>query len=533
MFIKSIRLKNGYKRFHDLTIDLGDEPSRIVALVGPNGCGKSSVFDGMLFLQNAHDHIGQTHTNDSLYHSLNKLPSYDYQNIEVEFTDGSFGNIYNNKSEAGKSKTIFSFRSPYRFNSSVKVDAITAIDNINLNNYGASYTNATDEKVRINYQRLLAKFSKYRDENDVRPSEAKTYIIGELNKAITKCLELEIYSLGDVQSGQGTLFFTKPDQPEPFEFNVLSAGEKEVIDILLDLYLRQDDYNDTVFLIDEPELHINSAIQKKLLIEINKLVGKKCQIWVATHSIGFLRALQDDLSDECQIIYFDPAFDFGNSLHTLSPIKGTRQNWHKIFEIALDDLTGLVSPKRLVYCEGKAEPSDGKEKGLDAIVYNYIFSETHSDTLFVSSGGNTEPQQRSEIALVVLSKFLKDIEILVLVDRDFASGKLTDANDREVYLKTHPDNHRVLKRWELENYLYDKEVLKEYSQKNNLTFDETAYDEKVTNIIDDNVKNITGIIKNVCGIKTSISPELFKIELSKCITPEMEIYKELHDCIFN
>ena len=49
MRVKKIQLKNGYKRFHDLTIDLEDNPSRIIALVGSNGCGKSSVLDGMLF----------------------------------------------------------------------------------------------------------------------------------------------------------------------------------------------------------------------------------------------------------------------------------------------------------------------------------------------------------------------------------------------------------------------------------------------------------------------------------------------------
>lgn len=48
MKIKTLHL-NGYKRFCDLKIDLGDNPKRIVALVGPNGCGKSSIFDGMLF----------------------------------------------------------------------------------------------------------------------------------------------------------------------------------------------------------------------------------------------------------------------------------------------------------------------------------------------------------------------------------------------------------------------------------------------------------------------------------------------------
>ena len=57
MRIKKIQLKNGYKRFHDLTIDLGSDPKRIIALVGPNGCGKSSVFDGMLYLTSTRGQI--------------------------------------------------------------------------------------------------------------------------------------------------------------------------------------------------------------------------------------------------------------------------------------------------------------------------------------------------------------------------------------------------------------------------------------------------------------------------------------------
>jgi DNA repair exonuclease SbcCD ATPase subunit len=57
MKIKKVQLKNGYKRFHDLTIDLGENPKRIIALVGPNGCGKSSIFDGLLFKNNAYDKI--------------------------------------------------------------------------------------------------------------------------------------------------------------------------------------------------------------------------------------------------------------------------------------------------------------------------------------------------------------------------------------------------------------------------------------------------------------------------------------------
>ena len=47
MRIKQIRLKN-YKRFTELTIADLPVTARLVVLVGPNGTGKSSVFDSFL-----------------------------------------------------------------------------------------------------------------------------------------------------------------------------------------------------------------------------------------------------------------------------------------------------------------------------------------------------------------------------------------------------------------------------------------------------------------------------------------------------
>ena len=336
------------------------------------------------------------------------------------------------------------------------------MDEIGLNNYGASTTSAIDAKMEMNYRRLQAQYSNYRDTHDLRPSEAKSHIIDHLNTAIKNCLEIEVVDLGEIQQGKGTIYFQKPDQSVPFEYNVLSSGEKEVVDILLDLYLRKDEYTDTVFLIDEPELHINTAIQKKLLVEVNNLVGPDCQIWVATHSIGFLRALQDDLRDNCQIVHFKPGLDFATSSHKLYPIAKNRSSWLDILETALDDMVQLVSPRQIIYCEGKTESNFGEERGIDAQAYNNIFSSSYPDTLFVSSGGNTEPQQRSQIALTIFPKILKGVDILVLSDRDFASGAPTTAADRDVHLRNNPENYRVLNRWELENYLYDEEVLVRY-----------------------------------------------------------------------
>jgi DNA repair exonuclease SbcCD ATPase subunit len=105
MRIKKLQLKNGYKRFHELTIDLGDDPKRIVALVGPNGCGKSSVLDGILFHNNAHNRIGDKNDKNHEYHSMNQTPNYNYLNVDIEFVDGNYQKIRSERESTGKENT--------------------------------------------------------------------------------------------------------------------------------------------------------------------------------------------------------------------------------------------------------------------------------------------------------------------------------------------------------------------------------------------------------------------------------------------
>lgn len=532
MKIKKLQLKNGYKRFHDLTIDLGDNPKKIIALIGPNGCGKSSVLDGMLFHHNAHQQLGNKGAKNYEYHSMHKAPSYNYQNIVIDFLDGNYRTVRQAKEKLGKQATIFSLRSPYRYNSNVKVNELKAVPEIRLNNYGASTSSDLDDKMVENYKRLNIIYNKYLKEQDCRPSEAKAKIIGDLNASLENCLDIEISDIGDIQDSKGTLFFKKVDHPIEFEFNVLSSGEKEVVDILLDLYLRKDEYNDSVFLLDEPELHINTSIQKNLLIEIEKLVNDNCQIWLTTHSIGFIRTLQEELKDKCQIIQFKQEDNYASDSYTLTPMSSNHSNWRALFEIALDDLSHLISPKQVIYCEGKDKPGQGgREKGLDAQVFNNIFSEKYPDTLFVSSGGNTELEQRRAITLRIISKVIGDLEILVLKDRDIGSGKFISEEERLEAI-TATDYLNIIKRWEIENYLYDKEVLKLYCNTNGLSFNEEEYDSFVANIYDQNLKDNTGKIKSICGITSSINADKFKIQLSTFITEDMPLYKELEECIF-
>jgi predicted ATP-dependent endonuclease of OLD family len=524
MKIKTLRLKE-FKRFDDLTIDLGT-PQKIVALVGPNGCGKSSVFDA--FEEKLKDF--RHHGNEEA-HFFSKAFFYDNAALVKNHYDKN-QSIFVTADKPHLDRKSFYIRTAYRFTAKFNVQQLATMPAI-LDTHDEPISSiALDTRLESNYKRLLGiSYSEFF--KGIKTGEqVRKELIDEVNKILLNILDIEISDLGNILEKKGQFYFKKGNAKN-FPYANLSSGEKEVVDIILDLLIKRKEYTDTVFCIDEPELHLNTSIQRKLLIEIEKLIPDNCQLWVATHSIGFLRALQEELKSKSQILDFSEK-DYFTGTHIIQPIKPTRKNWQRIFSTALEDLTGLISPKRIIYCEGKDRPSlSGKEKGFDAKVLNNIFSEKYHDALFVSSGGNTELDQRSEIALSILTKVFTDIEILVLKDRDISSGRLNTEADRQLYLSNNAKNHRVFQRWEIENYLYDKEVLKKYCSENSLTFKETDYDAFVTDIVNQNVKDETGRIKNYCSIITNVDPEKFKLNLSLVITPDMTIYKELEECIFN
>ena len=532
MKVSKVRIQE-FKRFKDLTIDLGDSPKKIIALVGPNGCGKSSVFDAFLSLGRAYGkHVGnQDYSNVSFFRTNNVYPD---NLISITFLNqNGEWQLMNDISNIYSSNNIFSFRSPYRYNSSLNIRETRATSPIENNYYGASTSLNLDSKIEENYRTLLGYYNNYRDENDLRPSEAKKAIIDHLNNSIKKCLDLEIVGIGNVEGGEGTLKFRKPDSELIFTFDNLSSGEKEVVDILLDLFLRKEKYKGSIFLFDEPELHINTSIQRKLINEINNLIDDEGQIWVATHSIGFLRALQIDFKENSQIIKFPKDGNLSKEI-ILKPIDKNYNEWKEIFETALDDLTGLMAPKIIVYCEGRDKPSpNGSEVGMDAKVLNNIFNKQYPDILFVSSGGNTELDERSRIALAILGKVFNDVKIWVFKDRDIVSSGDATEFDRQDYLENQSNEFRIMKRREIENYLFDKEILRAYCNSRGVEFNDNLYDIKVGDIVNENVKDKIGEIKKCCDIKTSISPDKFKENLSKFILPETLAYKELEDCIFN
>ena len=514
----------GFKRFDDLTINLGESPKKIIAMVGPNGCGKSSVFDAFeeqLKMYRSHGTENEEFYSKGLFYDDNpENQQYKQRRVTIIPYSGNLG------------RKSFYIRTSYRFTPKIEIEQIKHLpDILSLNDEPIS-TIALDQRLQTNYQRLLGASYTAFAKGDKTGDQVRGALIGRINNILSNILDVQISDLGNPLEGKGQIYFKKGNTID-FPYVNLSSGEKEVIDLIIDLVVKSKEYTETVYCIDEPELHLSTAIQRKLLVEINKLIPDNCQLWVATHSIGFIRALQEELKDNSQILDFSEK-DYFTGTQTIEPIEPTRQNWMRIFETALDDLTDLIAPKRIVYCEGRAKPGPNRiEKGFDAKIYENIFSVDFPDTVFVSSGGNTEPDQCSDIAIEILGKVFKGIEIWVLKDRDMVSGKPATDSDRKIYLDNNPSHHRVLKRFELENYLFDKEILSKYCRSKNLNFNEVEYDRFVTDIHNQNLKDEVKRIKNFCGINTNIGTDEFKINLSKHITKETKVYEELRECIFD
>lgn len=220
--------------------------------------------------------------------------------------------------------------------------------------------------------------------------------------------------------------------------------------------------------------------------------------------------MQDELKNDCQIIEFKDEYELAKKEYTLTPMPFTRENWQRIFKTTLDDLTTLLAPQEIIYCEGKLNLS------LDEKMFNDIFSHQYPNVLFISSTSKSESQRFAGIALTILNKAFTGVKIKVLIDRDDDLSTPTLSNV----------DIRKLKRREFENYLCDWEIV----NKSYAALVKDRFDAICTDIINDNIKSKTKILMNVCGEKKE---NKFQLTLANNFSSDTSVYKELEKIIFN
>jgi hypothetical protein len=265
---------------------------------------------------------------------------------------------------------------------------------------------------------------------------------------------LILSGLGDPLES-GSFFFDKGASPQ-FHYKILSGGEKAAFDLILDMIVKRVAYDDTIYCIDEPETHINTRLQARLLDELVGLLPDGCQLWISTHSIGMMKQARDlKEADPDQVAFLDFSGRDFDAPVVMVPTTVDRAFWGRTLDVALADLADLVAPRQVVLCEGRPG-SQGRKGEFDARCYRAIFAADYPDVDFISVG-NEDDVRTDKIGLgKAIQTIVRGTTVLRLVDRD-------DRSAQEV-ADLQQDGVRVLSRRHLEAYLLDDEILSRFCE---------------------------------------------------------------------
>lgn len=541
MKIKKIELNN-FKRFTHLSVEDIPETTKLVILVGPNGSGKTSFMEAM---NHYYKCAGYNDAGD--YHYLSKagnVEEFNYSEwrsralklVNIDFHEATFSNTLGNHDDI---KGHFYFRSAYRNEPDFQIESMQKQQDP-TKSIRLSSLIQNDQTVSANYQRLIANTiaGVFDNANDTKAvATLRDELIGKIQSALKRVFEdLELSSVGDPLQN-GNFYFTK-GTTKNFSYRNLSAGEKSAFDLILDMVVQSKYYPDAIYCIDEPETHMHTKLQGRVLRELYLLIPGQSQLWLSTHSIGMLQEAEEIETEHPGTVAF---LDFGgrdfDTDQVIRPAKIGKAVMDKFYELAFGDFAKLMLPKTIVFCEG--DPNGKTRKDFDKIIYSTIFADTHPEAFFISGGSCNNIEDIEKTHGEILNTLLKSSRIIKIADRDDRSSKeVSDLASKGI---------KVLKERNLESYLLDDAVLKKLcdSVGKPEKYDECLREknEALTASIGrgnaaDDYKSARGDIYNALKkcltlVKCGNNADTFiRDTLAPLITPDMNVFKKLETEVF-
>jgi hypothetical protein len=539
MKIASLRVLE-FKRFTDMTISGLPESARLVVLIGPNGSGKSSLFEAFNFWASPSRGV----LFDPQYHQKTSVPpvdnwSHTHNKILLRFHDAQISP----QSQSVQARKAFYFRSAYRHEPDFNIGTFQRTDDILSDSKRPAYLISTDARVADDYQRLVfdslqALYAKENQQSVV--STLTDRLVGPVRGAMARVFKDLVLEGVGTPVDHGTFLFEK-GQSKRFRYKNLSAGEKSAFDLLLDFVVKKQEFNDTIFCIDEPEAHINTRLQSALLRELYRQIPPNCQLWIATHSIGMTyEASQLSKDHPGAVIFLDFADKDFDLPVTIEPALVDPTFWKRTFDVALGDLAKLLAPEEIVFCEGRRETAARTPRStFDATIYRTIFQARHPRTDFVPLGGTSEIEKSALYLTSVFSRLFPMMKLWTIIDRDDRSAaEISTLNTQGT---------RVLSRRDVENYLWDDEILSRLCDSVGRTQDAPALlaekrklltDSATSGNPNDDMKSVVGPLYNFtkrllqltgCG---NTNEEFAKVTLAPLIVPGTVTYTELELALF-
>ena len=483
MQINQVYIKN-FKRFTDLL--LSDIPfgTRLVLLIGTNGSGKSCIFDAFEFIAsgNKEGGIGQSNNfySDKKYYGKDTtLPT----EVFIETEKGNFSRSFNPKSigikggysgaEENPEKKFYG-RSAVRFQPRLEKTVIGTPISVNSDIDRPLYFIDRDLRFENDIDLLLMEvvqkvFSDLNNQTEGKIDEIKGFL-KRINDGLfrifshSKVSQLKLINFLTPADGKpAQLIFEKGNSEIHYDF--LSSGEKEIINLLINLYTRSKFFNDSIYFIDEMDAHLNTTLQFQVIKEITEhWIPSGSQLWTASHSLGFIQYAKEE---ESAVIFDFDDLDFDRQQH-LIPVSNDNAELYEI-AVSKDILPSLLTGFRIVFVENEDT--------------RFYASLNIKSTLFIGEKNRDGVFHKS-----------KSGEYFGLIDRD-----LLTEDDLNIILKSYP-NLFILRFYCIENYLYHPENLKEFYKSTEMIFDKNVY--------------IAALIKEKNLVKDDISIKISSIRQS-------------------
>ncbi|MCP3460689.1 ATP-binding protein [Bradyrhizobium sp. CCGUVB23] len=224
---------------------------------------------------------------------------------------------------------------------------------------------------------------------------------------------------------------------QSFPITALSSGEREVVNIVFDFLLRNP--SDCIVVFDEPELHLHPELSYRL-IQTLRTAGARNQFIFCTHSAEIISASLDN-----SVIFIAPP----KQPPINQAIRVTENDdTHQALRLVGQSIGIVALGKKIVLIEGQ-------HGSLDKQTYGAVLRGRFPDLVLVPSGGKGFIQSFGSLNDLVLKKTIWGVSFFMLCDADAVPpsrdlGRLTELSQGRM---------QVLKRYHLENYFLDAEVI--------------------------------------------------------------------------
>jgi ABC transporter len=295
MKIEKVHIKN-VKGIKDLELSFkkDDKILDLIVLAGVNGSGKTTILESIKdFFDNKNNNnndSGKSNINlEIFFEEFEKYSSYNLKRVKFLNT---FHYEKSDNNTSSQNQTINNFESLAKIIyvpaenkfEKVKTDTTTLLrisQFINIINSNVIKDIPSYIATRRNYLATI--------EEDLTMKEVTNKVLNEIN-GIFNILELDV-KLKGFSKDEKTMPIFENSAGEEFDINNLSSGEKQLF--LRTLSIKMLEPNNSIILIDEPELSLHPKWQQRI-IEVYKKIGENNQIIVATHSPHILGSVSNE-----------------------------------------------------------------------------------------------------------------------------------------------------------------------------------------------------------------------------------------------